>query len=40
MHEADIIEFSSHSKTDMLKYYKGKLPLANKFDLLNKLNMD
>ena len=40
MVDDDIIEFTSHSKTDTLKHYKGNLSLNNKFKVLKKLNLD
>ena len=36
MPEEDIIEFTSHSKTDTLKHYKGRLSLAAKESILKK----
>lgn len=40
MMDDDIIEFTSHSKTDTLKHYKGNLSLSNKFKLIEKFNLD
>lgn len=39
MSDDDIIEFTSHSKRETLKHYKGNLSLTNKFKLLEKLQL-
>lgn len=39
MSEEDIIEFTSHSKIDTLKHYKGRLSVANKISVLRKHNL-